>query len=82
MDLLAGDRLGDLRRWLNELSVVGLKEVSNEAVPSSRVSYAPLYRGPRKIWGIGLNYAEHAGDLDERAPAEEPASFMRPDTTR
>jgi 2-keto-4-pentenoate hydratase/2-oxohepta-3-ene-1,7-dioic acid hydratase in catechol pathway len=48
---------------------------------SSRRSYAPLYRRPRKIWGIGLNYAEHAGDLSETAPADEPASFMRPDTT-
>jgi 2-keto-4-pentenoate hydratase/2-oxohepta-3-ene-1,7-dioic acid hydratase in catechol pathway len=42
---------------------------------------APLYRRPRKIWGIGLNYVEHAGDLHETAPSEEPASFMRPDTT-
>ena len=42
---------------------------------------APLYRRPRKIWGIGLNYVEHAGDLSETAPADEPASFMRPDTT-
>ncbi len=48
---------------------------------SSQPSYAPLYRRPRKIWGIGLNYVEHAGDLQERAPSEEPASFMRPDTT-
>jgi 2-keto-4-pentenoate hydratase/2-oxohepta-3-ene-1,7-dioic acid hydratase in catechol pathway len=47
----------------------------------SQLSYAPLYRRPRKIWGIGLNYVEHAGDLSESAPAEEPASFMRPDTT-
>jgi 2-keto-4-pentenoate hydratase/2-oxohepta-3-ene-1,7-dioic acid hydratase in catechol pathway len=47
----------------------------------TRPSYAPLYRRPRKIWGIGLNYVEHAGDLSETAPAEEPASFMRPDTT-
>src|SRR5215213_3971677 len=47
----------------------------------SQLSYAPLYRRPRKIWGIGLNYAEHAGDLSETAPSEEPASFMRPDTT-
>ena len=47
----------------------------------SRFSYAPLYRRPRKIWGIGLNYVEHAGDLSESAPADEPASFMRPDTT-
>ncbi|MDQ3891298.1 MAG: fumarylacetoacetate hydrolase family protein [Actinomycetota bacterium] len=47
----------------------------------SQLSYAPLYRRPRKIWGIGLNYVEHAGDLSETAPSEEPASFMRPDTT-
>ena len=50
-------------------------------VTSARPSYAPLYRRPRKIWGIGLNYVEHAGDLSESAPADEPASFMRPDTT-
>src|SRR5215216_396381 len=48
---------------------------------SSQLSYAPLSRRPRKIWGIGLNYVEHAGDLSESAPADEPASFMRPDTT-
>jgi 2-keto-4-pentenoate hydratase/2-oxohepta-3-ene-1,7-dioic acid hydratase in catechol pathway len=47
----------------------------------SRPSHAPLYRNPRKIWGIGLNYVEHAGDLSEKAPSDEPASFMRPDTT-
>jgi 2-keto-4-pentenoate hydratase/2-oxohepta-3-ene-1,7-dioic acid hydratase in catechol pathway len=54
-------------------------EVQGEAV--TRFSHAPLYRRPRKIWGIGLNYVEHAGDLSETAPADEPASFMRPDTT-
>jgi len=32
---------------------------------------------PPKIWCIGLNYAEHASDLDAASP-EEPASFMRP----
>ena len=50
-------------------------------MPLSDISYAPLYRRPRKIWGIGLNYAEHAEDLDEVSPSDEPASFMRPDTT-
>ncbi|HZY57340.1 MAG TPA: fumarylacetoacetate hydrolase family protein, partial [Rubrobacteraceae bacterium] len=50
-------------------------------VPYARVRYGPLYRRPRKIRGIGLNYVEHAGDLQETAPSEEPASFMRPDTT-
>ena len=54
---------------------------ADEVIPFEEIEYGPLYRMPRKIWGIGLNYAEHAGDLDEAAPAEEPASFMRPDTT-
>lgn len=30
-----------------------------------------------KLWGIGLNYEEHAGDLGEDRP-KEPASFMKP----
>ncbi len=30
-----------------------------------------------KLWGIGLNYVEHAGELDEDGP-EEPASFLKP----
>lgn len=42
--------------------------------------YAPPYLDPPKIWGIGLNYMEHATDLKVRPP-EEPASFMRPSTT-
>jgi 2-keto-4-pentenoate hydratase/2-oxohepta-3-ene-1,7-dioic acid hydratase in catechol pathway len=79
--LLERGHLEDIRRWLGELSAAGLKEVSDEAVPFSRAPYAPLYRRPRKIWGIGLNYVEHAGDLDETAPSDEPASFMRPDTS-
>jgi 2-keto-4-pentenoate hydratase/2-oxohepta-3-ene-1,7-dioic acid hydratase in catechol pathway len=37
---------------------------------------APLER-PGKLWGIGLNYADHAADLNEDRPTE-PASFMKP----
>jgi 2-keto-4-pentenoate hydratase/2-oxohepta-3-ene-1,7-dioic acid hydratase in catechol pathway len=55
-------------------------EVEGGTVSFDQLEYGPLYRRPRKIWGIGLNYVEHAGDLEETAPAEEPASFMRPDT--
>ena len=47
-------------------------------MPLSEISYAPLYRRPRKIWGIGLNYVEHAEDLEKASPTDEPASFMRP----
>jgi 2-keto-4-pentenoate hydratase/2-oxohepta-3-ene-1,7-dioic acid hydratase in catechol pathway len=38
------------------------------------------YRRPRKIWGIGLNYVDHAADLSESVP-DEPASFIKGDHT-
>lgn len=58
---------------------------SVEAAPADRVDPADLTFGPPlarfgKLWGIGLNYEEHAGDLDETRP-EEPASFMKPRST-
>ena len=40
---------------------------------------APYFKPP-KIWGIGLNYKEHAADLGAKLP-DEPASFMKPRTT-
>jgi 2-keto-4-pentenoate hydratase/2-oxohepta-3-ene-1,7-dioic acid hydratase in catechol pathway len=47
---------------------------------TNEVRYAPLYRHPRKIWGIGLNYRDHAQDLSAPFPTE-PASFMKGDHT-
>ncbi len=64
----------------SETSDANVKSFSERTIPFSEVEYGPLYRRPRKIWGIGLNYVEHAGDLEETPPSEEPASFMRPDT--
>ena len=80
LSLLEGGRLEDLRRRWDALSRKELEDILGRSIPIADLTYAPLYRRPRKIWGIGLNYAEHAGDLDETAPAGEPASFMRPDT--
>lgn len=48
-------------------------------VPAAGLSFGPPLASFGKLWGIGLNYAEHAADLDEAAP-EEPASFMKPST--
>lgn len=50
------------------------------ALDPSQVAYGPLYRRPRKIWGIGLNYRDHAADLSAPFPGE-PASFMKGDHT-
>jgi len=44
------------------------------------VLFGAPYRRPRKIWGIGLNYVDHAADLSETVP-DEPASFIKADHT-
>jgi 2-keto-4-pentenoate hydratase/2-oxohepta-3-ene-1,7-dioic acid hydratase in catechol pathway len=77
-ELLELGQLENLRTWVGGAPSGLLDEL---AIPQDQLVYAPLYRRPRKIWGIGLNYVEHASDLSEKAPSTEPASFMKPDTT-
>jgi 2-keto-4-pentenoate hydratase/2-oxohepta-3-ene-1,7-dioic acid hydratase in catechol pathway len=77
-------RLGQLERlqtWYVREASGKMKDLREAAIPFNEVEYAPLYRNPRKIWGIGLNYVAHAADLSAVAPNEEPASFMKPDTS-
>lgn len=54
-------------------------EASAEPIPVGALSFGPPLLRPGKLWGIGLNYAEHAADLDEQRP-DEPASFLKPAT--
>lgn len=49
-------------------------------IDAASARFRPPYRRPRKIWGIGLNYGEHAVDLSESTP-EQPASFIKGDHT-
>ncbi|WP_435068236.1 fumarylacetoacetate hydrolase family protein [Haloplanus sp. C73] len=51
------------------------------ADPVSRdgLAFGPFLSSPGKLFGIGLNYAEHAADLSEDPP-DEPASFFKPAT--
>ncbi|RLM51376.1 fumarylacetoacetate hydrolase family protein [Halorubrum sp. Atlit-28R] len=48
-----------------------------DPVPAANVSFGAPLESFGKLWGIGLNYEAHAGDLDEQRP-DEPASFMKP----
>jgi 2-keto-4-pentenoate hydratase/2-oxohepta-3-ene-1,7-dioic acid hydratase in catechol pathway len=48
--------------------------------PEAEVVPVAPYLHPRKLWGIGLNYVDHAADLSEQAP-DEPASFIKGDHT-
>ncbi len=78
----AEPELGSVREALPRAAAAELPDPAE--APATRVPREGLSLGPPlerfgKLWGIGLNYAEHAGDLDESRPAE-PASFMKPAT--
>lgn len=47
---------------------------------TGNLRYAPPLARPNKIWGIGLNFREHASDLAAEL-GDEPAAWMRPSTT-
>ena len=75
-DLIVEDQLKGLTNWYNEGGKEELAELSG-TVPYEKVEYAPLYRNPRRIFGIGLNYVDHAGDIGSAAPQGFPGSFFK-----
>lgn len=79
--LLVEDKLTALQIAWDMCSDADRAELLAVSMAVSQCDVAPLYRYPRKIWGIGLNYKEHAGDLEAIHPTDEPASFMKADTT-
>ena len=81
LSLLSEEKLEEIKRWFFQNSDSLQKEFEELSILHKIVQFAPLYRRPRKIWGIGLNYKAHAEDLSEIVPISEPASFMKPDTT-
>jgi 2-keto-4-pentenoate hydratase/2-oxohepta-3-ene-1,7-dioic acid hydratase in catechol pathway len=63
-----------------DTNILADAELTPVKLDPSSVQYGPLYRHPRKILGIGLNYRDHAADLNAPYPTE-PASFMKCDNT-
>ena len=49
-------------------------------VAADAAVFTAPFRKPRMLWGIGLNYLDHARDLDAPHPTE-PASFVKGDHT-
>ncbi len=54
-------------------------EATSERIPTSSLTFGVPLVQFGTILGIGLNYVDHAADLDETAP-KEPASFVKPST--
>lgn len=81
LELIATGALADLTAWYGTEGRRALEGLDADVISGDTAAPAPLYRRPRKIWGIGLNYADHAADLSEKTPTGIPGSFMKPDTT-
>lgn len=75
-DLLTAIREGRVE----ELTAAAAQAPDHVFRPRDAVTFTAPYRRPRLIWGIGLNYRDHAADLAESVP-EEPASFVKGDHT-
>ena len=75
-ELICAQQVPGLTDWYNAGGRTEL-ETMRGLVPQEQVVYAPLYRNPRRIFGIGLNYVEHAGDIGSAAPAGFPGSFFK-----
>jgi 2-keto-4-pentenoate hydratase/2-oxohepta-3-ene-1,7-dioic acid hydratase in catechol pathway len=79
-DLIRAENLTAFQNWYDTGGREKLDGMRDRVVTVDPINFAPLYRHPPKIWGIGLNYAAHAADLSEKVPSDLPASFMKPDT--
>jgi 2-keto-4-pentenoate hydratase/2-oxohepta-3-ene-1,7-dioic acid hydratase in catechol pathway len=66
-----------LTRWVHAQDPGRLGALADPADPAG---WRDLFVPRGKLWGIGLNYAEHQADLGAPTP-DEPASFLRPADT-
>ncbi|MFO8089973.1 MAG: fumarylacetoacetate hydrolase family protein, partial [Desulfatiglandaceae bacterium] len=81
MELIQSGLLEEMSLWWKENGKSITEKTRRDLIPLRRLQYLPPYRHPSKIWGIGLNYREHATDLSEKVPDSIPGSFMKPCTT-
>jgi len=76
MELIQAQEIPQLTAWYNAGGKEELEAMAG-VVPAEEVVYAPLYRNPKRIFGIGLNYVDHAGDIGAAAPTGFPGSFFK-----
>lgn len=76
MSLIQAGQIPALTAWYRSGGREKLDAMTG-LVPAEEVVYGPLYRNPRRIFGIGLNYLDHAGDIGSAAPVGFPGSFFK-----
>ena len=76
MSLIQAQEIPVMTKWYNEGGKEEIEKLEG-IVSKAEVVYAPLYRNPKRIFGIGLNYVDHAGDIGSAAPQGFPGSFFK-----
>ncbi len=80
LPLIRAEQLRPLTAWYNAGGRERLEALPG-LVGAEEAVFAPLYRDPPHVFGIGLNYADHAGDIGDAPPRGFPGSFFKfPDT--
>jgi len=52
----------------------------SHAIPRHTATWAPLLERPKNLWGVGLNFKQHAKDLGADKSMPVPSGFHRPTT--
>ena len=71
MSLIQVQEIPEMTKWYNEGGKEEIEKLDG-IVPKAEVVYAPLYRNPKRIFGIGLNYARHLAQLHKGDLAVRP----------
>lgn len=75
MSLIKKGQIPQMNAWYKDGGKAELETM--ETIPAAEMVYGPLYRNPARIFGIGLNYVDHAGDIGSAAPTGFPGSFFK-----
>ena len=75
MSLIKKGQIPQMNAWYKDGGKAELETM--ETIPAEEMVYGPLYRNPARIFGIGLNYVDHAGDIGSAAPTGFPGSFFK-----
>lgn len=76
LDILQQGQFDEIHDWYVHTEKARLLDF-----PIIQGDYAPLYRNPTKILGVGMNYIEKAEELSVNPPEEAPIFFMKPSTS-
>ncbi|WP_050181011.1 fumarylacetoacetate hydrolase family protein [Domibacillus robiginosus] len=79
LPLLQNGEFEELKNWFHKEGRSQLKPKSG--LDLDGVSFAPLFRHPEKVFGVGMNYMEKALELSGQPPEEEPVIFMKPNSS-